>query len=396
MAKYEVILKQHSPMIHFQADQYRATIRGSEFKPKLDKFLIKYFENKNIDYKEYVLRESTDKDLRCALDYKVKLYIDNDCTRTVINKFPNFFADTGAENEGKYEYINCEQVYLEIFSFNKSLVDCISKIIPEFLQNENFGMRQSKGFGSFYINDEKEYRIDGKVKKYKEDEVKFNDDWYSFDLDESDDRKIFENIELFYKTLRSGINLYGRSGHLFYFKSLVASYIQENFKNIVWDKKAIKNHFKKNSEEKYERIVKDVFGLSTKEKWQSEGYTITKKYEKDNKFDRFKSPLLFKPIRAKNSTKVYFKFQEIDSYFFDKKFNISNGRKNFQIKTISEFDFNNFFNWVLDLDLNNHIDKYDRDKAERDSLFKENINAKNIIKIYESIKENRYEVKAND
>ncbi len=46
MYKLEVTLKQHTPLIHFQHDQEGATLRASEVKPKLDRFIIEtYFEN---------------------------------------------------------------------------------------------------------------------------------------------------------------------------------------------------------------------------------------------------------------------------------------------------------------------------------------------------------------
>ena len=40
MYKLEITLKQHTPLIHFQHDQVGATLRASEVKPKLDKFLL--------------------------------------------------------------------------------------------------------------------------------------------------------------------------------------------------------------------------------------------------------------------------------------------------------------------------------------------------------------------
>ena len=39
MYKLEFTLKQHTPLIHFQHDQAGATLRATEVKPKLDKFL---------------------------------------------------------------------------------------------------------------------------------------------------------------------------------------------------------------------------------------------------------------------------------------------------------------------------------------------------------------------
>ena len=36
MKTLKVTLKQHTPLIHFQHEQYGATLRASEVKPKLD------------------------------------------------------------------------------------------------------------------------------------------------------------------------------------------------------------------------------------------------------------------------------------------------------------------------------------------------------------------------
>ena len=41
MKVLKITLKQHTPLIHFQHDQYGATLRASEVKPKLDKYIIK-------------------------------------------------------------------------------------------------------------------------------------------------------------------------------------------------------------------------------------------------------------------------------------------------------------------------------------------------------------------
>ncbi len=40
--KYEVKLRQLTPLIHFQAEQPQATLRATEVKPKLDRFLLWY------------------------------------------------------------------------------------------------------------------------------------------------------------------------------------------------------------------------------------------------------------------------------------------------------------------------------------------------------------------
>ena len=52
--KLKFTLKQHTPIIHFQHNQHGATLRASELKPKLDKFLMKKRTIKSIDYSKHI------------------------------------------------------------------------------------------------------------------------------------------------------------------------------------------------------------------------------------------------------------------------------------------------------------------------------------------------------
>ncbi len=111
MSKYKLKfkLKQHTPIIHFQYDQSGATLRASELKPKLDKFLIeklgltkkitidsKEKEVPKSEYKHWFIDEGKE---HLALNYKVKINTKN----THINnkeiqsrdRIPNFFANMG-------------------------------------------------------------------------------------------------------------------------------------------------------------------------------------------------------------------------------------------------------------------------------------------------------------
>lgn len=45
MAKLTVTLKQHTPLIHFQPNQEGATLRASEVKPKLDRYILTQLGN---------------------------------------------------------------------------------------------------------------------------------------------------------------------------------------------------------------------------------------------------------------------------------------------------------------------------------------------------------------
>ena len=48
MNQLTAILKQHTPMIHFQHNESGATLRASEVKPLLDKFILTKLGNGDI------------------------------------------------------------------------------------------------------------------------------------------------------------------------------------------------------------------------------------------------------------------------------------------------------------------------------------------------------------
>ena len=64
-------LKQHTPIIHFLPDQPGATLRATELKPKLDKFLIKYAFHEN--FEEYKYHLIGWKDGKQEADFKARL-----------------------------------------------------------------------------------------------------------------------------------------------------------------------------------------------------------------------------------------------------------------------------------------------------------------------------------
>ena len=70
--KLEIKLKQQTPMLHFQHDQDGATLRATEVKPKLDRFIIKFGEIKD----EWKLPKSDEK-AEPALNYKMKITADS-------------------------------------------------------------------------------------------------------------------------------------------------------------------------------------------------------------------------------------------------------------------------------------------------------------------------------
>jgi len=156
--KLIIKLEQHTPIIHFQHDQPGASLRGSELKPKLDRFLSDkinkdlYRSNGKLDYKVKILGKTT------VANSKFGNISDNDL----------YFGNMG-KNTFKKKFVHSENTKIHFFSFNYKILDEIKKHFEAFLANHNFGARQNKGFGSFYIKDKKfdKNLIDKKVDEFK-------------------------------------------------------------------------------------------------------------------------------------------------------------------------------------------------------------------------------------
>ena len=183
------VLRQQTPMIHFQYADRGAIIRASEFKPKLDKFLVKKKGGENHMPGSWLL-EQTDENKPAALNYKVRIWIAGkteisqkteytkelnnwkelhhgtknnlkDKKTDLRNKYPKsqingmYFGNMGNDTTTcKKTIFYTENIYVEIQSFVTGLLDYISDNMAEFMLVTNFGTRQSKGFGSFALMDD--------------------------------------------------------------------------------------------------------------------------------------------------------------------------------------------------------------------------------------------------
>lgn len=368
MQRFEIELKQHTPIIHFQYNQDGATIRATELKPKLDKFLLKeVFKDSDFEgYKEYLIgynSSKTEEDFkgRMAFNYKVKIqniYEDNAKNRyehkiyvKKIEKCGLYFANMNKNKEEvKARFVFCEGVKIEFISFHDFLIDKIIEVLPKFLMNHNFGQRQSKGFGSFYINDKWVYRKNG-VECYYDNTLKKRiglDYYLEFPKQSHNEYKMrsyysvesmFTHLNNFYKELRPGTVKMES-----YLKKYTLS------RNIVWDKDIIKLRFVRKSLKVLENgfLIKDLFGLSTREEWGTHKFAVTKKH-KNSEIERFMSPILFKPIRESNCKfTVHFRLDEIPSELLNQEFDIEkeNMDDKITLKTPKQFDLHDFIEFV--------------------------------------------------
>jgi hypothetical protein len=419
-------LKQHTPIIHFQSDQKGATLRATELKPKLDRFLIEHFTERNIDYKKFLINGQEK-----ALNYSIKI-IPNSTVQIFniapifnhYNKrkqeyekkplpFPTFFASIDkewAEKSKTIKFLYTDTLSIEIRTFNLALKEKIEENINIFFMTHNFGMRQSKGFGSFSVENSE-----------------FSDEYYYFDIDLDNFKKLkhpdkkwqilekdldknfidansisksykefyllFKVIELFYNTLRSGINIGD-----FYFKSLMFLYAKEELET-QWDKRLYKKNFltasqrkaqldkhtnkecndilKYETDDKY--LLRDCLGLATIQEYlDPEKFTI--RHPNDNPKDMFddkeiepnnikrlQSPLLIKPIKLNNIYRVYIIPKDYPDGVFEENITVLKAsgnnitKKLDNLKLHPDFNLQEFLDFAFNVDIKKHLEKCETD-----------------------------------
>ena len=426
MKTLKIKLKQHTPLIHFQHDQEGATLRASEVKPKLDRFILSrltmeekaqgrnegWIKSKNdrvwLDYKMRIeahdisisnINERKEYDRRherkgkpFIIDNKIKyLAKERKSDRKIIfdlETYPLFFANLDADYMNSEEYrkfsFTEEPLNLELIVQSDSLFRYISNptMLNDFFFQTNFGTRQSKGFGSFSL-DKSDPKYQARSSKYRF--IIDSGGWDDVNYIEDEFKKMFEYIDLFYKTLRGGINLKnGRGETLFYFKSLAKEYADKSL-NAKWDKRKIKEEFYRieRQHKPHTYDIRDMMGFSTNEQWMSYHDSIEKKSTVwDDKEKRLREPRASeKPLAERMSSPILIKpfFDEvkciytINIIFQDKKVNMAgfkecrkvyiSSKKNhrsFGIDIPQEFSSESFFDYIFNVsnfDISIYVDK---------------------------------------
>ena len=366
-------LKQETPMWHFQyrekARQNGATLRGSDVKPRLDKFLIKQMKSEGIKWKEFKVSEDHD-----ALNYKIQIVAKGKSIRKDMGEGA-FFANMGKDIDDAEQTVFYEKgIDVKITCFISDLMDQIDKHIQAFFIIHNFGTRQDKGFGSFIIDQKDGIDVDFNVREillsYSSAEGYTA---YNIDVSGCNDRKILDNAYVMYQWMKSGIN-FGNT----YEKSLLTKYMLK--KHIGGEKRWMKEDgispkVKKMpngeiveddrapegevSEHKY---IRAVMGTSGNQSWVTDvrkkdrnGNPLSDKrgrpiYERvdiavsSKEIERFQSPITIKVIDNKVVFLVYDLNTPDRNALFDKEFtfkNSSSHRKG-RIHTVGEFNMEDF------------------------------------------------------
>ncbi len=386
----EFTLKQHTPIIHFQANDAGATLRASEVKPKLDRFILKklggYEKLKKEHPSWFVSKEHK------ALDYKLRFtcnnnvekylvlsrYLNNKIRNEIISShedIDNILTETGyfgdeqflkiSKNSNNNKFYDKTKSSLhnakraifikssridtpalikgKILTKDEKLLETIINFLSEFFLVHNFGMRQTKGFGSYSI-----YTIDNEIINIDKNIFLKNDAKYyikSKSINDSlrkiqhthqllksgiNNRNDYEKSELFYffankyirwdkrfiKKYINGNKIDGRK--LFYSKEPTDFYLTKD--NIHTDNKLNKGKYKfiralLGLAEQYEFLIDYSGRVDRKDKYIAKVQHVP---DNDNpeKIERFTSPILYKVI----DNDIYIIPQEMPDYLFNAKF----------------------------------------------------------------------------
>ena len=205
MHKLTIKLEQHTPLLHFQHEQTGATLRATEVKPKLDKFLIQHAYKNDFELYKHLLqgyKGQSSIDIHSAFAYQLSFTAD-EIQISDRNNLPGYFAEIGNKGDPLKKLSFAEGLKLHINTRKAELLGVIKENINSFLMQHNFGTRQSRGFGSFTVSkDDKQH--------YK---PVFLD--YRFEVEKSSTAQfdqlinLFNYIDLFSRSLRAGLNLKG-------------------------------------------------------------------------------------------------------------------------------------------------------------------------------------------
>lgn len=192
MNRLEIKLKQHTPLIHFQHDQEGATLRASEVKPKLDRFVLTRLGQGN--YQAGIAQAKTNGWLigrgdHPALDYKMRIEASsfqnvmipiksvkkNGVLQTdeigrqlyATNNYPDndssiIMSNIGGRAEDEvFNLVIANNIELTLISDNIFITDMLKGIVCDFFGRNSFGNRTSKGFGSFEVKSINGEKVEG-------------------------------------------------------------------------------------------------------------------------------------------------------------------------------------------------------------------------------------------
>lgn len=378
--KLKVQLEAQSPIIHFQHDQAGATLRASEVKPKLDRFLLNKMEQET-GKRVAVLKEDngyavmfTDKEHN-ALNYRMNFEVPGNAYWVEPGTFKPesysiYYGNSGVHDEKEKKKAVFTNPVMNLMCFNQVLRNYIEKYLVEFFAVTNFGTMQDKGFGSFMpkeclqksgeltLEETKRFaemlkQAAGSVHCYSmsfvrvPEEINAKNAWCT---------KVFKQIKDFYGIMKSGQNfgVYSRS-YLFQYMHGTDNKGNRDDLSIdnekAWLKQKgivpiIEKNGKTDRVDKNPRYVRALLGVGAGMSFiQKDGkrlkVKINHKKGDGDAIERMDSPVKFKIIR----NKVFITAEEVPEEIYGRMFEFQNkernwdGNKRGSLMTPSKEDF---------------------------------------------------------
>lgn len=186
-----------TPLVHFQSRQWGATLRATEVKPKLDRFLHHKMKEKPIPSNWYM--GSTK-----ALNYKLHFRICGKRETVPLNNraYDICYAARSGSNKDSGQELGgiLANVTMSVICMVKELRELIDSCIGEFFLVHNFGYMQNKGFGSFVLEGDEQADVATALKAYYGAKK-----CYTFQGNGTP----FAAIKAVYGVMKSGINFRG-------------------------------------------------------------------------------------------------------------------------------------------------------------------------------------------
>ena len=363
-----------SPLIHFQHGQSAATLRATEVKPKLDRYIISRYRREH-DGKDVPgsWKMPNTPEGKTALKYKLRITADGERKTVDIGmkkerkpdgKFRNvrtpydiYYGNMGDNAEKKGVFA---QSTLAVTCMVGDLLEYIDSVLFDFFIVTNFGTMQDKGFGSFRV---KGYpKSVGDLCKIIKDEYGCAKCYYF----KTTGDKSFRQIKTVYSLIKSGVNMgfMPRTPDA-YRRSMLFTYMHG--KGIgnekAWMKQngispAIGEHpYHPNSGDSVECYVRALLGIGEAIEYKnsttnSHDKVTVKIAETGKEIERLSSPIMFKVIGKPEAQFVIFFGRTINEDIYGKTFSFSSsmGRGTLKVPEKSELPENfmdDFMNYVF-------------------------------------------------
>ena len=379
--KIQIPLIQHTPILHFQGEyaDEGATLRATELKPKLDRYItVNHSGPIPIEWK---IGKTN------ALNYKLRITAFEEAVLKG-GQPPMFFGE--GKNLLQISHMKDSrqiEIMLELFCNIESLYENLKSVDwKSFFLANNFGTRQSKGYGSFFVDSQNSGLTSMIGKSIINGDASYRvDSFFTITGNANDWKGVMTQIGDVYKCMRGGINENG-----LYFKSLMFSYAryyksERKKDSLYWDKRMIKEifypiireqqlkyyfffypllDFKDNEINQIPFLFRDYLGLSSNESWAIPYHAKLSK--KNNVIARFKSPILFKPLFINNQWIVFLLHREIPQGFINKRFEVhdKHSNKTIYMNTYPSFSMDEYINFVLCVKDYNRIFSIKKDTLE--------------------------------